>query len=187
MHRRKHPICVSDHYAMAIEVQLRAALKRGESRTFTNIMFHIERSPEEEKRHAQCTAQTEEEEPIPEEREQKTESVEVKEVREVEDQEKASMPDKWKRITRKAMELKVALRKLAKAIPSETQEEIHREVREVRHDTGWVSKDEEDTENKSSSLEQARTEEAEEAEIDQKAGIDQSSTRGWANTTEGKI
>jgi hypothetical protein len=33
---------------MAIEVQLRAALKRGESRTFTNIMFHIERSPEEE-------------------------------------------------------------------------------------------------------------------------------------------
>ena len=47
------------------------------------------------------------------------------------------------------MELKVTLRKLPNAIPSESQREIHQEVREVLHDTGWVDKDEEDTENKS--------------------------------------
>ena len=85
------------------------------------------------------------------------------------------------------MELKVTLRKLANAIPSESQEEIHQEVREVLHDTGWVDKDEEDTENKSSSLEQSQTEEAEEAEISQEAETDQSAIRGWANTTEDKM
>ena len=83
--------------------------------------------------------------------------MEVKDVREVEDQEKAPMPDKWKRITRKAMELKVTLRKLANAIPSESQEEIHQGAGEVLHGTGWADKDEEDTENKSSSPEQAQT------------------------------
>ena len=60
---------LSDHYAMAIEVRPRAALKRGETRTFTNVMFDIERSPEEEWRHAQCELQMETEEPIQEEQE----------------------------------------------------------------------------------------------------------------------
>ena len=105
--------------------------------------------------------------------------MEVKEAQETEDREKAATPDKWKKVTRKAMELKVTLKKLANAIPPESQEEIHQEVREILHDTGWVDKDKEDTEN-SSGPERAQT------EIIQETEIDRSAARGWANTTEGK-
>ena len=85
---------LSDHYAMAIEVRPRAALKQGETRTFTNVMFDIERSPEEEQRYAQCELQTETEEPVPEKQEQKVEDMGAKAVQEVGDRTIVMEPDK---------------------------------------------------------------------------------------------
>ena len=68
---------LSDHYAMAIEVRPRAALKQGVTKIFTNTMFDIERSPEEEERYAQCEVQEETEEPSPKQQEKEVDKATI--------------------------------------------------------------------------------------------------------------
>ena len=172
---------LSDHYAMALEVRPQASLKKGVTRVVINIMHDIIRTPEEEVRHTACEVEDEVVEPSPKEQEAEAQAAKDRELQRIEETSESKMPDKWSRVTRKAMEMKVTLKRLANAIPVTETDELHQEVTDILREAGWLEQGESTNCDEGEELPRRFDESGEELPDLERI----CAPRGFAHTTEG--